>query len=1206
MTGAHEGVAWDELLAHGKFVRSLARALVKDASLADDVVQGTWLAAAVHPPSDRERTGGWLRRVATNVAMKLRRGESRRARLEQAAAPREALPPSDMAAEQLEAQRDVIDAVRGLDEKYRTVIVMRFYEELSAREIARRLEMPVASVRTRLQRAVGLLREALTARYGGDERGWIAALAPLAVPHAAVGTGAVAWAGGSIAVVAALLLFGFMKGWRLGGRDVTPDATPIAARADASSDAPAEGSPTPAAGVARADLDAALSRDDVVVAGRVEDAHGEPVADVDVTWHAEGDWYEPVEEPPKSRAKTDRDGRFAFRGLDLVNGVARARKPGFVATTAYRSLRFDARRSLGLTLVLHEARSVRGSVVDENGRPVADACVYGFSRSRMAFEFPSTRTDRDGRFTLDGLPLSHVDLEAFAPGFRPDHADPIPRDVEEVTLRVRSERRTRLELTVVDHSGRPACGASMHFDYRGPPPLDSPWYRLPPEFAHSVVPESGVLVREDLPAGKYGIWARGGEHGFDLGNVEVELRAGAATPARIELPGGGDSTPICGRIRRTDGTPLASERVAVARRANDVPRLATTDKQGTFTVEAPAAAGGSVSIWLTGRSFALVKPDGDGGIATVPAVSDRPIELVAEPAARLSGRVVDKDGSPVAGAAVEIRGECPTKQGHVAATSTDDDGRFVFEALAPRTAPVEVVAELDSATSTASEHFTIAVGDAIDDVELILPHATSLEGRVLGGDGQPLAGITIENFRESKQTATLSDAEGRYRILGLSAGDHELVTSIDGDGTRQIPLFLHPVHLHPGERHTGFEIRVPVIPLGADSISGRVLSGDGRLAIDTGLTVFLASSNGSTNYTGNRGRFEFHSLKPATYGLRAMVRGNASLSPAAAHWFLLSREVVAKPGDSDVTLLLPELAETGALHVAFTTGGGKDAPSEIVWMVVARSDVDPEGKSGFGEGAQLANGALDLRGFPPGDFTVRFVFETNPSIERVVSFRGTETVDLGTIDLGDVARCQGVVVEPSGAAVEGVLVTPQRSISSRLGTDEETMSDARNSETSVTGRDGHFDVALPRGSLLFSKTGYAPRTWIKKADAASSDAPLSITLLPAGHLRFADIPAALKDRDASILLRWLAPDAARAGYETTETRAVPSRFAEEYGLFNLPAGDYEVCIWDPYGAAKSLGSGVTPPAVDQPGLAHHWHLRIDAGTTTHLDVAKEW
>jgi DNA-directed RNA polymerase specialized sigma24 family protein len=96
MGDAREGVPWDELLVHGKFVRSLALALVNDASLAEDVAQATWLAAAEQPPADRGRVVGGLRTVATNFARQWRRSDSRRRGREVTAALGEALPSAEL------------------------------------------------------------------------------------------------------------------------------------------------------------------------------------------------------------------------------------------------------------------------------------------------------------------------------------------------------------------------------------------------------------------------------------------------------------------------------------------------------------------------------------------------------------------------------------------------------------------------------------------------------------------------------------------------------------------------------------------------------------------------------------------------------------------------------------------------------------------------------------------------------------------------------------------------------------------------------------------------------------------------------------------------------------------------------------------------------------------------------------------------------
>jgi protocatechuate 3,4-dioxygenase beta subunit len=957
----------------------------------------------------------------------------------------------------------------------------------------------------------------------------------------------------------------------------------------------------------RADAAAKSSSEDVVVDGRVVNAIGEPVAEVEIAWQVTGNRLDVGEEWPTTNTRTtDRDGYFAFRGLDLANGIVRARKPGFVALRESCRLAFDERRCRGLTLVLHEARSIHGTVVDENGRPVANAWVHGFNSLRVGFESPSTRTNDNGAFVLDALPLSDVYVNAFAAGYRPDHSDPISFGVDEVTMRVRSEPRTRLELTVVDPTGHPVSEAFSSFAYHGPPPSESSGYIAPPGFGRRAIPANGLLVRDDLPAGKFTFRALGASGQFEQRSIDLELRAGATTKARIEVPFGDTTTRIHGRLVRHDGTPIGNERVAVARRSIDAPNLATTDAHGEFEVEAPVPSGSSALFWSMGPSLALVNPDGMGGIAVTPVDSSQPVELVAEPTARLSGTVVDEEGAPVAGATLEIHGECRVAHDRVAVTSSGSDGAFVFDALAPQPEPIELAARHGRASIIANDRFTITSGAVIEHVTLTLPRSASIEGRVIDAGGRPLAGVLVGALRESRELSNFTDVRGRFRITGFSDGTHELRVTNDFYEASSRNAFSIPIHLDPAEALTGLEIRIPAPGTAAETISGRVIRSDGRLATDSSLYVILTNDTGRTlSYSGHN-PFECNALKPATYGLRARVLGNASLTSTEPLWFLLSKETIATPGTADVTLVLPDLANAGALHAAFSAGSGKQAPRQFEWMVHPLSVIDPEGKSGFGQEAPLDDGEMSLHGFPPGDFRVEFDFESGLSIERSVTFRGNETVELGTIDLEVPARSRGFVVDPSGAPIEGVLVTPRQMVDLRLGTDEESVPDARNSETKESGADGGFDVALARGALYFFKPGYAPFTWSMPSNNVSRDTPLRITLLPGGHLRFSDVPPELIAHGAAFRLRWLAAETTRTSYGATETMHATSRFSDDVGIFNLPVGEYEVWLWTTNGTGVTLNSDTKPPTVDQPGVAHRWQVRIDAGETARIDVAKEW
>ena len=177
------------LLAHADAMRRLARALVHDEHLSEDVAQeAARVVLTKSVPADRPRWG-WLAAVVRNTARNLRRAERRRRVREAgaAAAAREAggdaADPAGQVA-RVEAQRRVVEAVLALEEPYRLVVVRRFFESQSVDEIAARMETPRETVRTRLRRALERLRAALDDAPAG--RDWrLALLPPLAPAFAA-------------------------------------------------------------------------------------------------------------------------------------------------------------------------------------------------------------------------------------------------------------------------------------------------------------------------------------------------------------------------------------------------------------------------------------------------------------------------------------------------------------------------------------------------------------------------------------------------------------------------------------------------------------------------------------------------------------------------------------------------------------------------------------------------------------------------------------------------------------------------------------------------------------------------------------------------------------------------------------------------------------------------------------------------------------
>ena len=121
---------------------------------AEDVVQEVFLRLVRARPSFRDEEHGkaWLLRVAANCTNDLFRLPWRKRE--------EPLRPS-MAAEEGPEPSGVLEAVLALPEKYRLVVHLYYYEELSTAEIGRIIGRSEGAVRSRLFRAKRMLRDLL-------------------------------------------------------------------------------------------------------------------------------------------------------------------------------------------------------------------------------------------------------------------------------------------------------------------------------------------------------------------------------------------------------------------------------------------------------------------------------------------------------------------------------------------------------------------------------------------------------------------------------------------------------------------------------------------------------------------------------------------------------------------------------------------------------------------------------------------------------------------------------------------------------------------------------------------------------------------------------------------------------------------------------------------------------------------------------------
>lgn len=169
------------LLAHAAWVRRLAGCLVRDDALADDLTQETFMAALRHPPTAELPPRPWLGQVVRNLVRMRARGERRRGAREEAVAadPADPVESPEQLVARAQAQQSLASLVVGLAEPYRATVLLRFYEGLSAADIAARQGVPAGTVRWRLKTALDRLRTELDRSHSGDRRAWQLALAPL-------------------------------------------------------------------------------------------------------------------------------------------------------------------------------------------------------------------------------------------------------------------------------------------------------------------------------------------------------------------------------------------------------------------------------------------------------------------------------------------------------------------------------------------------------------------------------------------------------------------------------------------------------------------------------------------------------------------------------------------------------------------------------------------------------------------------------------------------------------------------------------------------------------------------------------------------------------------------------------------------------------------------------------------------------------------
>jgi RNA polymerase sigma-70 factor (ECF subfamily) len=898
------------LLEHADFLRALARSLLRDAHEAEDVVQEAYLAALRRGPRALREPRAWLAGAVRNLARMRRRGEGRRrARERIAAKPEAAATDAADAVARLEIQRTVVDAVLGLDEAYRTVLVLRFFHGLGVNEIAARHGVPPATVRTRQQRALEQLRGRLDRAHGGDRRAWALALVPLlarrslAVPLVA--------AAAIVAVVGAGALFA------LRGTDETAPPRRVAHGGGPAADVPGDGAekPAPAGDENGPDAPAATAPATCALTVVARD-DGAPAAGVHVA--AGGALFET---DARGRVELPRPGKWVkvfFRGRGFLR-TNRGLDPGTET----------------LCVELERGIPVDGRVV-VNGAGLAGAEVAAVETG-SGRELDLTVTDDAGRFEIVAVrPGLTFEVGARAPGLFP---------VRVTARRTRTGAPPlRLELgtggVVTGKVTGAAAGAGV-FVARAEdaalihaPELDEISPRGRENTAFARLDADGRFEVRGLPLpGRYVVVAEAGDRRLRSEPVAVT----AAQPRAAVRLDAAEATGLVVRVVDGEGRPVRGAVVSVHdARGNFVGiPMRRTGADGAAGFRPPGAGAYGITVsgpgWRTTRREVEIGP---GATASVTITPDAGLTI--------EGRVVDGDGRPAAGLKLFFAGTKPDGKRQFSHAVTNDEGAFALAGLDEGRGLIDVL-------DPAGRYAGLVVRDVVpgaDPLALEVGPAPVVTGRVVDAPGR--LSLVVQHERPAApdmfthaETWLDVDGDGRFRAPAVPAGRHVRLV-LRGEGVAPI-LWVHGA-LAPGQKVDLGDLRLDegatLTGIVVDAESNPIRAAQAVLRCDSHLVY-------EEHFTDSRGRFAVRHLPAAPGTLTLEAEG------------FLARTVTL--GDVG--------AASGAPFVL--TRYGVLVIENGAEMLVRGRCPGQRGDSWWDEAEETEDGGLAVR-LPPGTWTLRF------------------------------------------------------------------------------------------------------------------------------------------------------------------------------------------------------------------------------------------
>jgi hypothetical protein len=279
-----------------------------------------------------------------------------------------------------------------------------------------------------------------------------------------------------------------------------------------------------------------------------------------------------------------------------------------------------------------------------------------------------------------------------------------------------------------------------------------------------------------------------------------------------------------------DGKPVAGATFLVRASKSGLELRCTSDADGKLTMSIPLGAGAEAYLysdddrWVSDQvKVPKANRPFDPNILRVhefvvdPAKS---IEVHLAPASSVHGRLLRADGRPAAFVEVSLevsnQNRTPTWRAFGEAT-TDRDGRFRSTPLHHIDVPVRVHCESELGGWTSQPFHLAKPGTVVKLGEAKLSEPATIEGVLRDPQKQPVGGVRVRlrgcdmvsgQQRSGSLVETITDAQGRYRFLGVPTGGALLQLLPEPGDALHSDEAVEPFEVKAGKSYT-FDLELP-------------------------------------------------------------------------------------------------------------------------------------------------------------------------------------------------------------------------------------------------------------------------------------------------------------------------------------------------------------------------------------------------------------